>query len=124
MDKISGIFYTEDATFEGDAYFLGFSWCIKTFDGKEFEYPHIFLDRNRAILAPINNDIKESSEKKIKDFLERYKIEAQDLREDIEALKISGLKMKLRMLESYIFEYEKIYKEFFMTPSVRFILDL
>lgn len=122
--KITGVFYTDQEVVFGEAIIDGSTWSILDYKKEEKQAYRLFLDKDRKIEAPKNQEVKEIGEKKVRDLLEKYRKEAESLREDKEALRINGLRMKLVFLDNCIKEYEKIYRDYFMASSIKFILDL
>jgi len=125
---IEGIFWTTSyERIQGKAISNGEYWYIvEATDKDEINqtYRDLWLDQSGNILAPRNNELRNCEEEKISEILRESKKELDKLKNDEEALRISGIQMKVRILENKIKEYKYLYDKYFISNSIRFILGL
>lgn len=120
--EVAGTFYTEeDGPLEGYAWSDGEYWHIIE-DDRTFSRWNIFLDRDLKVLAPKNEYTRNLGESSVREMVTKYRVLCAALRSDREVMRISGYRMRLQILLSYLQEYETIYQQHFMPLSIKYIL--
>jgi hypothetical protein len=122
---VEGIFYTKkDGAIKGVARVQGNYWAIVKQDNSTFIRKDIFLDESKKIIAPKNEIEKDNSKKIVKDLLDKYLGKLKSYEDNLDFKNVSqSYQMGVGLAKKYINEYKIIYSKYFMSNTVKFILD-
>jgi len=122
---VEGIFYTKkDGPIKGVARVQGNYWAIVKQDNSTFIRKDIFLDESKKIIAPKNEIEKDNSKKIVKDLLDKYLGKLKSYEDNLDFKNVSqSYQMGVGLAKKYINEYKIIYSKYFMSNTVKFILD-
>jgi hypothetical protein len=124
--KIQGVFYTSDSgvVVKGEIFLENNYWIFKKNNDFFISFYNLYLDSNKKVLVPKNDQDKERSSNLILDIIQKYEKIITEKEKNIELKKISpSYDMERNIALKYILEYKKIYFEYFTTNSYKYILD-
>jgi len=121
-----GVFYTKtEGRIVGKAASIkGSSWNIEMENGKVLDIEDIYLDRDKQIVAPKDEDLKKYWREEVVKLINKWRRKVDKLQSCENLDKVStSYSMKIKMAKAYLFEYRMIYSKFFRPNSVKFIMD-
>lgn len=118
-----GTFYTDSSKIIVSGFFIlqsNFWVCTNTYES----YFNLYLDRNKKIINPKNEDDKDHFCKKVLDLIFHYEKIIKDYNRSGNFKKVSpSYDMGQAIANSYLIEYRKIYIDHFASLALKYIFE-